>query len=224
LTILPHEKVALKKLYSDRLAQHGPTLATLGWTKPTHTLRYRILLEYWLSPAPSGPVRLLDFGCGFGDLFGYARSHGIAIDYTGLDINQDLINVAAQRYPEARFLCLDLLAESFDETFDVVVSSGAHNYRFADNRAFIEHTFGLFDRLANWGFAVNFLSDRVNFKSEVNHHSAPEDMLKLALRHSQRVSLRHDYMPFEFTVFVDKRSEIEPDLNVFLPFAGDCKP
>jgi hypothetical protein len=38
------------------------------------------------------------------------------------------------------------------------------------------------------------------------------------------VSLRHDYMPFEFTIFVDKRSEIDPDLNVFLPFAGDCQP
>ena len=82
----------------------------------------------------------------------------------------------------------------------------------------------LFDRLSRSGFAVNFLSDRVNFKSDANHHSAPEGILTLALQHSPRVSLRHDYMPFEFTVFVDKRSAVEPDLNVFLPFAGDCKP
>jgi SAM-dependent methyltransferase len=224
LTIPPHEKAALKKLYSDRLAQQGPTLAALGWTKPTHTLRYRALLDYWLSPPPSGPLRVLDFGCGFGDLLGYAQSRHIALDYTGLDINEDMIDIALERHPGARFLCLDPLAEPFDETFDVVVSSGVHNYRFADNRAFTDDTFGLFDRLSRWGFAANFLSDRVNFKSDANHHSAPEDILNLALRHSPRVSLRHDYMPFEFTVFVDKRSEIEPDLNVFLPFAPDCKP
>src|SRR5262249_14754205 len=160
------------------------------------------LLEYWLSPSSPSPLRLLDFGCGFGDLFGYARGRGIALDYTGLEINEDLIGVARERYPDARFLCLDALAEPFDATFDVVLSSGVHNYRLADNRAYTEHSFRLFDRLSRQGFAVNFLSDRVNYRSEANHHSAPEEIPALALQYSPRVSLRHDYMPFEFTVIV----------------------
>jgi hypothetical protein len=36
------------------------------------------------------------------------------------------------------------------------------------------------------------------------------------------VTLRHDYMPFEFTIFVDKRSEMDTKLTVFLPYVEDC--
>jgi SAM-dependent methyltransferase len=218
----PHEKSALLKRYSDRLAQHGATIAALGWTKPKHTLRYLVLLEYWLTSAPAQPLRVLDFGCGFGDLLGYAQDRGMSIAYTGLDINPDLIRVAQERYPTGRFLCMDLFEQAFDEKFDVVVSSGVHNYRLSDNSAFLERSFALFDRFSSLGFAANFLSNRVNFRNEQNHYSAPEDILALALRYSPRVTLRHDYMPFEFTAFVDKRAEMDERLTVFLPFVPDC--
>lgn len=224
MTLTADEKAALLKRYSDRLTQHGPTDAALGWTKPKQRLRYRILLDYWLAEPSPRPLRVLDFGCGFGDLYGYARERGVALDYTGLDINADLIDVARQRYPQARFMCRDAFEEPLTEQFDVVLSSGVHNVKLADNASFIEHSFALFDRLASTGFAVNFLSTRANFRAADNHHSAPEDILALALRHSPRVSLRHDYMPFEFTVFVDKRSAIDEALTVFRPFVGDCTP
>jgi SAM-dependent methyltransferase len=222
LTIEPHEKVALLKRYSDRLAEQGPTSAALGWNKPKHKLRYRILLDYWLSAISDRPLRILDFGCGFGDLFGYARERGISLDYTGLDINPDLIKVARERYPACRFLCHDVFESPLDEMFDVVLSSGVHNFRLSDNQGFIERSFEIFNKLSTVGFAANFLSTRVNFRHEQNSYTAPEDMLALALRYSPRVVLRHDYMPFEFTVFVDKRSEINETLTVFHPFATDC--
>jgi SAM-dependent methyltransferase len=222
LTIEPDEKAALLKRYSDRLAQQGPTIGALGWTKPKHKLRYRILLEYWLANPPTPPLRVLDFGCGFGDLFGYARDRGLPIDYTGLDINIDLIRVARERYPACRFLCKDLFEETLEERFDVILSSGVHNFGLSDNRGFVERSFELFDRLSTVGFAANFLSNRVNFRNEQNCYSAPEDILSLALRHSSRVTLRHDYMPFEFTVFVDKRNAMHDELTVFLPYVEDC--
>lgn len=217
-----HEKKLLLKLYSDRLARYGPTNAALGWTKPKARLRFRVLLDYWFSVPPIKPLRVLDFGCGFGDLFGYANDHNLLIDYTGIDINADLIAVARERYPAARFICVDLLEESLNEKFDIVLSSGAHNYRLTDNMKFIEKSFESFAEISRLGFAVNFLSDRVNYKNEQNHYSTPEAILSLALRNSPRVTLRHDYMPFEFTVFVDKRAAIDEDLNVFEPFVADC--
>ena len=222
MTIDPHEKLSLLKLYSDRLAQYGPTIAALGWTKPKARLRFRVLLEYWLSTPPARPLRVLDFGCGFGDLFGYAQDRNVPIDYTGLDINSDLIRVARKRYPTARFLCADIFEQPLDEKFDIVLSSGAHNYLLSNNLKFIERSFELFRDMSEFGFAVNFLSDRVNYRNEQNYYSAPETILSLALRYTSRVTLRHDYMPFEFTVFVDKRAEIDENLNVFLPFVADC--
>lgn len=222
MTIEPREKADLLKRYSDRLAQLGPTIATLGWSKPKHKLRYKILLDYWLIEKITRPLRVLDFGCGFGDLFGLARDLQMPIDYTGLDINPDLIKVACERYPSARFICVDLFEQTFDEQFDVVLSSGVHNFRFLDNRKFAESTFQLFDRLSIMGFAANFLSNRVNFQREQNFYTSPEDILSLALQYSPRVTLRHDYMPFEFSIFVDKRSEIDEGLTVFRPFVETC--
>jgi SAM-dependent methyltransferase len=221
LTIEPDEKAALLKRYSDRLARYGPTIAALGWTKPKHTLRYRVLLEYWFTAPATSPLRILDFGCGFGDLFGYARDRGLLIDYTGLDINPDLVRIAREKYPSGRFLCMDLFEEPFDESFDIVLSSGVHNYRLSDNPKFVGCSFELFDRLSILGFAANFLTNRVNFRGEENYYYAPEEILSLALRHTSRVTLRHDYMPFEFTVFADKRTEIDKQLTVFLPFVED---
>ncbi len=218
-----NDKAALLKRYSDRLAQYGATDAALGWSKSKQRLRYQILLKYWLTqPAPL-PLRVLDFGCGFGDFFGYARNCGVELDYTGLDINEDLIEVARQRYPQTRFLCLDVFEQPFAESFDIVLSCGVHNHRLADNRAFVERTFELFNGISNSGFAVNFLSTRFTFQNVDNYYSAPEEILKLGLRHSPRVSLRHDYMPFELTIFVDKRSEMDEKLTVFLPFVQDCR-
>lgn len=218
----PDEKAAMLQRYSNRLAQHGPTRQALGWNKPKQNLRYRVLLEYWLSAPLQRPLRVLDFGCGFGDLFGFALRCQFPIEYTGLDINPDLIAVARQRYPAARFLCMDAFEHAIDGKFDVVLSSGVHNYRLADNRGFVEESFELFDRHSVLGFAANFLSNRVNFRNEDNQYSAPEDILALALRFTARVTLRHDYMPFEFAVFADKRNEVDDKLTVFLPFIEDC--
>jgi SAM-dependent methyltransferase len=217
-----HEKAALLKRYSDRLAQMGPTRDALGWNKPKHNLRYRVLLEYWLAGSMVRPLRILDFGCGFGDLFGYARDRGVMLEYTGLDINEDLIRVARDRYPQSRFLCRDLFETDLDERFDVVLASGVHNFRLSNNQEFVERCFEVFDGLADFGFAANFLSNRVNFQNDDNFYFAPEDILSLAMRYSPRVMLRHDYMPFEFTVFVDKRSATDERLTVFLPFIEDC--
>lgn len=222
MTMQPEEKTALLKRYSDRLARHGPTIEALGWTKPKHNLRYRVLLEYWLYSRPHCPLRVLDFGCGFGDLFGFAQQRQMPIEYTGLDINPDLIAVARQRYPAAHFLCIDPFEQSLGAQFDVILSSGVHNHRLIDNLGFVEQSFDLFNRYSIFGFAVDFLSTRVNFQNEQNYYFAPQDILALALRYSSRAVLRHDYMPFEFAVFVDKRSAIDSNLTVFRPFIGDC--
>ncbi len=222
MTIDPNDKASLLKRYSERLAELGPTIAALGWSKPKHKLRYKILLDYWYQQPVSRPLRVLDFGCGFGDLFGYAKDRQLPIEYTGLDINPDLIKVAREKYPSARFLCVDVFEQPPKEEYDVVLSSGVHNFRMADNKKFIEHTFDLFDRLSTVGFAVNFLSNRVNFRNEENYYAVPEEVLSTTLLHTSRVVLRHDYMPFEFTVFADKRNAIDEGLTVYRPFVPDC--
>jgi hypothetical protein len=48
-------------------------------------------------------------------------------------------------------------------------------------------------------------------------------VLALGYRFSNRVVLRNDYMPFEFTIFVDKRSAFDPARAVYPEFLGWCE-
>lgn len=200
--------------YTKRLAELGPVPEALGWTKNRHLLRYDVLLEPWRLTTE----RLLDFGCGFGDLYAFCRERFPDVDYEGIDLNADLIEVGRQRYPAARLSARNALKEGLDGRWDVIVASGVFNFKLSDNWGFIERVFAMFARHADRGFAANFLSDRVEYRLEDTFHADPVRVLDLAYRFSNRVMLRNDYMPFEFTVYVDLHREFDRDHVVYPEF------
>jgi SAM-dependent methyltransferase len=217
----PEEIEAMRAKYNVRLAEFGHSPRALGWNKPKEQLRYHVLLDYWkLDKDP--PAEVLDFGCGFGDLYGFAQRQRLRIDYHGIDINPKLIEVGSKTYPEARLTAGDPINDGFERDYDIIVASGAHNYAVADNLAYIRRTFELFAKHARRGFAINFLSGRVNFRRPENYYADPEAILALALLYSNRVLLRHDYMPFEFTVIVDANQEFSERLTVFRDYEHWC--
>jgi SAM-dependent methyltransferase len=207
--------------YDRRLAELGPVPAALGWTKNRHVLRYHILLEPWGLQCE----RLLDFGCGFGDMYGYCRERFPAVEYEGIDLNPSLIEVGRTRYPDARLRAVNALQNGLSGTWDVIVASGVFNLKVNDSWGFIQRAFALFARHATRGFAANFLSNRVEYELPDTFHADPARILDLAYGYSNRVVLRNDYMPFEFTVYVDLRRDFDRDHVVYpeyLPFVkGD---
>ena len=209
-------EVVLRR-YTERLAALGPVPEALGWTKGRHTLRYRILLDDWGLTAGD----LLDFGCGFGDMYAYCRDHFPGLRYHGFDLNPALVAAGRARYPDADLAAGNALKDGLSGPFDLIVASGVFNFLLADNWSFIEAIFDLFARHARVGFAANFLSDRVDYRLEHTYHADPVKIVELAYRYSNRVTLRNDYMPFEFTVHVDLRTAFDREHVVypeFLPY------
>jgi SAM-dependent methyltransferase len=212
----PHETAAALERYDRRLAEYGVTEKALGWgDKGRSRIRFEVLISHWMLPGSS----VLDVGCGFGDLLGYMRWKNVEpASYLGVDINPNLIAIARERYPSGRFLVADIEDAGFNERHDFVLSSGVFNHRMDDNAAFIGSMLERFDALSTEGFAMNFLSNRVQFELENTYHADPCGILDLAYRYSNNVVLRNDYMPFEFTVFVNKRSQIDAALTVYEEF------
>jgi SAM-dependent methyltransferase len=200
--------------YSDRLRTLGPVPEALGWTKGRHELRYHMLLEPW----QLSTERVLDFGCGFGDMFAFCRQHYPGVRYDGFDLNPALIDVGRERYPDARLSSGDALRGGLTGEWDVIVASGVFNFLLSDNWTFIETAFEWFARHARRGFAANFLSDRVEYRLDHTYHADPSKVLELAYRYSNRVMLRNDYMPFEFTVYVDLRKAFDREHVVYPEF------
>lgn len=67
----------------------------------------------------------LDFGCAAGGFSSIMRHFNPALQYTGVDIISEFIQIARARHPESRFFLIDGVEIPFqDDTFDLVHSSG----------------------------------------------------------------------------------------------------
>jgi SAM-dependent methyltransferase len=214
------ERRMILERYDRRLAELGPTPEALGWTKNRHVLRYHILLQPWQLKTE----RLLDFGCGFADMYAYCRESLPEVRYEGVDLNPSLIEVGRARYPGIALRAVDALRDGLEGEWDVIVASGVFNLKLADNWAFIQQIFELFARRARRGFAANFLSNRVDYQLADTFHADPVRVLELAYRFSNRVMLRNDYMPFEFTVYVDLRREFDREHVVYPDYLRFVRP
>jgi SAM-dependent methyltransferase len=191
--------------YNERVQKYGYSDESLGWARSNNLLRFEYLIKEWKDEL-SG-AKICDFGCGFGDLFGYLNSVGLKdVDYTGIDINMDLVEIGKKKYPSASFWVGDFLSQSLDSQFDFTFSSGVFNHKldFSDELEFIKKCIDKIAMFSTKGFAINFLSDKVEYQTPHNFNSNPSHVLDLCYKYSNNVVLRNDYMPFEFTVYVRK--------------------
>lgn len=199
------DKENIIKRYDERLKDHGADIKALAsGTEERRRLRYQVLLEAGIKSGMS----VLDLGCGFGDLYAYINEKGFSVDYYGMDINERLIDEAKRRYPDANFLVGDVF-ENDPGSFDLILSTSTFNLPLEeeDNYGFVERLFKKLYERSKVGFAVDFLSNYVDYESDEAFHYSPEKVFSIAKQISKRVSLRHDHPLFEFCVYVYKDFE-----------------
>lgn len=191
-----------RKRYSDRYAELGYHIRTLGWgTREQQQIRFDQSLNAGLD---LNGKSLLDIGCGFGDYFDHLMQRGVEIDeYLGWDLSPDLIEEARDRHKEfddARFEVHDLFAAEPAPVADVVVLIGVLNLRYDefDNYDYSRRAIQKAFTLARNGIIVDFLSShRIDAYPEedfVFYHD-PKVMLEIAFDLTGNVCLKHDYAP-----------------------------
>lgn len=206
------------KRYGERLNQHGYSPQTLGWGQHgRHEVRFEVLTEQALK-APRSSV--LDYGCGFADLYDFLQERGWRGKYTGVDIVPDLLTIARRRRPELDLRELDITDDDVQlGNFDFVISSGVFNakLKIGDNREYISRSLRTLHGAARTALSVDFLSTYVDFQKPGAWHTDPEWALSQAKLLSRRISLRQDYMPYEFAITIFKDEAIS-ERNVFEAF------
>ena len=205
------DKIETIRRYENRLKQFGYDVKSLGWrTKRQQYLRFEILAEI----GDLNNSSVLDLGCGFGDFYDFLLEKGIKVDYTGYEISRKLIEIARERHPELKFEVKDILREPINRSFDYVVSSGIFNHKMSNNDLFIKEIFRKTFEICNIGIAHNMLSSYVDYMDSELYYASPIKIFDFCKTLSRRVTLRHDYMPFEFTVYVYKKDEKDSE-NIF---------
>ncbi len=203
--------------YNQRLDTLGPTDKALGWTRENNQVRLKALVADFWNEIPNSSI--LDAGCGFGDLLGILqKENNSPASYIGYDINPRLLDEAKKRYPQGHFQVAALENIPGDILPDFVCCSGVFNHKRSDGKEFeaiknaLHHLFAICQK----GLTVNFLSDKVEYKTEHNHNSNPGQLLEFAFELSNHVVLRNNYMPFEFTITIRKEVPMDRERLVFV--------
>lgn len=208
--------------YRDNYQKYGANNeGSLGYTKNKQEVRFKQLLRF-LKPNPE--ESLLDIGCGFADLYGYLKKNPKYdnIDYWGIDIMKEFIDIATQNYPKKadQLMCKDFAEIKEEQNFDYCIVSGTFNYKIFESESeqyeFINKMIEKALNMCNIGIAFDFLSDKVDYTtSEEDFHSSPEKILSLAYNFSRNVILDNSAMPFEFCITIFKNDHFNKNDTVF---------
>ncbi|ETX02858.1 MAG: hypothetical protein ETSY1_02060 [Candidatus Entotheonella factor] len=177
----------------------GDDWRALGWhSRRTQFKRFAVLCEV----GTLHQTRILDLGCGLGDLYAYLRKEGITVDYVGCDLLPEMVNRARRRFPDVHFEVRDAFNGLGDEHYDYILSSGAFNIDFGHNLTAVQATLRQMLAHCTRGVAINFLSVKDKNRDAIFFHYDPQEMQAYCQTFCERVELREDYLPNDFTLYL----------------------
>lgn len=197
------------KRYTQRFETYGYSPLTLGWNKGKQTIRFSSLLDGFDLKGKS----ILDIGCGFGDLNKTLQArYGQEYQYVGYDLVPALIDEARKRWTNSNvsFFCGEF-KQTPTPSFDFAIGSGLFNHKLKSSEpyAVIYSVISAALNSVREAVSFDFLSTKVDFQLPHTHHSCPSKILELSYSLSRRLTLRNDYLPFEFLVQIHKNDQID---------------
>lgn len=206
----------LLRFYDQQLEAHGDTARGAGWPNERDRLtRFDVMLETARALVGGGRFRLVDLGCGTGELLRRARAVGLDdVDYTGVDRSRAAVDAASAKFPSAVFHCLDVGTASQAELrtavdCDVLVSSGLFTLRRGlsqeEMTAFLRKVVRAVWPHVRVGMVFNVMSKHVDWEREDLFHVGFDEMAAL-LRPlvGRQIGFRADYGLYEYVTYARK--------------------
>lgn len=117
---------------SEPTHQPGP-LTCFQWDVDNYQTRHSFVWEYGASlidlfepkPDTDGPLRILDIGCGSGELAARLRELFPTAIVSGLDADPSMVGKAQEQFPSIDFAVADVRNFCVDEPVDVIFSNAA---------------------------------------------------------------------------------------------------
>ncbi len=185
--------------YNKRFDELGRDIRSIGWgTRESQDLRFKVLSDI----ADLRGTWVCDLGCGFGELYPFLQNKFADVRYTGVDISEKLVAEGRKMFPDAEFLCRDVLSEPLDPVYDYVLASGALTFKLPRHEEYVGRMLETMFSICRKGVAVNFLSTYVDHQLEKNFHFSPQDALSMGKKLTPFVTVRHDYPLYECTLYL----------------------
>lgn len=199
---------ASRSYYETALKQFGDSPKGVNWSSTeSQEMRFDILCDV----GNLSGQRLHDVGCGLAHMRDYLKTNGVACDYVGSDISEDMIAAAKTRLGETADLHVaNIRAHQQDWMIgDYVINSGLFTVKgnatdeewWSYVQTMIERMFQLCRR----GIAFNLMTSYVDYRDDHLFYADPASVFSFCVKNlSRHVVIRHDYPLWEFTVYVYK--------------------
>jgi SAM-dependent methyltransferase len=197
----------LAEHYNKCFEQNGDNNLGVDWPNHNDTLiRHQIMFDLIKTNNPT----VLDFGCGLAHFNEWIINNNKNIQYSGLDINENLYKACMKKYPSIPFYHKDILKDNNIPNFDYIICNGT----FTEKRDLSQETMmefftstiiELWDK-CNEGIAFNLMSKHVDWEREDLFHVSLDELgwfLKNNL--NRNFIIRNDYKLYEFTTYVYKK-------------------
>jgi SAM-dependent methyltransferase len=195
----PNDAGLVVRRYQERIGRHGLTSESLNSGDSSKQLiRHQVHSDALMGTCPT----ILDIGCGLGDFYRYLTERGYSCHYTGYDIVPEYITECSRLYPETNFQLRNFLTEGIVGVHDSIVMSQVLNnrYRHSDNMDVMRTAISLTFEHTRISVSIDMMSSYVDFQDPALFYYVPETIFTFARTVTHRVTLRHDYRPFEFCV------------------------
>jgi len=193
----------IRNFYAPWLSRESESAKQMAWNSTYNQyLRFEVLAGH----VNLEGATLLDVGCGLGDLLDYLKKRGDSVEYTGIDVLDEMVHAAKERFPGGRFLKVDIFddKEPFNECFDAVYASGTFNLNLGNNDDFIKRIVDTFWKLSRRAFAFNLLHERFSDKDGAYYYTSPEKIRHLFDEYPCEIEFIDDYLENDFTVICRK--------------------
>jgi len=191
--------------FDRELRMHGDRPEAVRWSPRGQSLHYECLLDIDESIEGS---KVLDYGCGKGDLYQFLKERNISVDYTGFDINENLISFAKKKYSDAKFSVFDIEIEAMDEEFDYIFLCGVFNLKLKDLDETVKNVLLRLFPHCRKALAFNALSSENPKKAVELNYLSPDEMIEFAKNDlSPDISFARERIPYDFTMFVRKEAK-----------------
>lgn len=194
------------EIYSEA-SRHGTDARSVLCDRTTR-LHQRFAEIVKFVPVDDGKLRLLEVGCGHGELYKYLAAHGYRGKYVGTDINPDLLAMAKKRFSAIDVREVDIVARDLGEKFDYVVMSGVFNIACGQTLDWVQRFVERMYAHAEQAVVFNAVSTYVTYRQPEMFYIDPCDMLRFCIEKlSRRVTLAHHNLSFNYTVAIFKQEE-----------------
>ncbi|WP_345993043.1 class I SAM-dependent methyltransferase [Sulfurimonas sp. HSL-1716] len=183
-------RIENEKFYKASLEKHGFTCRALHWnSERNQEIRFKILLS--LLKEDITACRIVDVGCGFGDMYGYMKQKPLR--YTGIDVMDEMVKEAKNR-TGCEILKLDACTDELPHA-DYYLCSGAMNIlQKFETYQFIRNCYGASEK----GFLFNILEGED--ESLVYNYFKEKEIRELARQLGAKIEIRKGYLQKDMSV------------------------